>query len=60
MICFQVQGKVKEMGQLWGLGSVEKVIFENSKCPGGEGELGRSAVAMWLLRTALKLELSPD
>lgn len=45
------------MGQLWGLGSAEQVVFENQKRPGSGGELGTLAVAMWLFRTALELQL---
>lgn len=60
VICSQAQGTVEEMGQLAGLESVEKVVFENLKWLGGEVELGASAVAMWLLRAALKLALRSD
>lgn len=45
-ICSQAQGTVKEMGQLWGLGSVEKVMFENLKWLGGIGNIGCSYVAV--------------
>lgn len=48
------------MGQLGGPGSVEKVVFENLKCLGGEVELGTSAVAVWLFRAVLKLALRSD
>lgn len=45
------------MGQLWVLESAEQVVFENLKRPGSGGELGTLAVAIWLFRTALKLQL---